>query len=81
MFRKEPHQPKGVFKGWTFCSSEEPTDATAEQRGLKLHDCLAILRVAPEVEPYLDLPPGSVLVRSGETTFAVLEDDATPAQT
>ncbi len=75
MFREESDRPKGIFSGWTFFSSAEPADATPEQRGLELHDCLAILRLAPEVAQYLDMPPGTVLVRTGDKTFKIDEAD------
>jgi hypothetical protein len=52
--------------GWIFFSSESGDNAAT---GVKMHDCLAILRVAPEVAPYLDMPFGTVLVRTGEATF------------
>ena len=57
------------FSGWTFFSSEDPNDNT------EMHDCLAILRVAPEVAQYLDLPPGHDLFRTNDTTFDVEKDD------
>jgi hypothetical protein len=68
MFRENP-EPILPFSGWVFLSSEESPDASAEERGLELHDCLAVLRVAPEVAAYLDMPPGTELVRTGERTF------------
>ena len=75
VFREESDRQKGVFSGWTFFSSQEAADATSDQRGLELHDCLAILRIAPEVAAYLDMPPGTVLVRTGEQTFEVDTDE------
>jgi len=68
MFREKP-DANLPFSGWVFLSSEESPDATTNERGLELHDCLAILRVAPEVAAYLDLPPGTELIRTGESTF------------
>ncbi len=65
MFRGEP-EPGVPFSGWTFFSSDDTAGATC---GLALHDCLAILRVAPEVAQYLDMPPGSALKRTGKITF------------
>jgi hypothetical protein len=75
MFRENP-DPKLPFSGWVFLSSEESPDASADERGLELHDCLAALRVAPEVAAYLDMPPGTELVRTGERTFE--KDGAEP---
>jgi hypothetical protein len=69
-FREKPDMSV-PFSGWTFFSSEAPTDK------IEMHDCLAILRVAPEIAPYLDLPPGHDLLRSSDTTFTV-EKDETP---
>ena len=71
MFREEPNEGP-PFSGWTFFSSESGEDAAA---GVELRDCLALLRVAPEVAEYLDMPPGTVLVRTGEATFAKEEDE------
>ena len=71
MFRTEP-DPRLPFSGWTFFSSEDQLSAS---RGLELHDCLAILRVAPEVAQYLDMPPGTDLTRTGETTFEIDDDE------
>ncbi len=71
MFREEP-KPGLPFSGWTFFSSESGPNAAD---GAELHDCLAILRVAPEVAPYLDKPPGTVLIRTGETTFEAKKGD------
>ena len=71
MFRGEP-DPRLPFSGWTFFSSQ---DQLSETRGLDLHDCLAILRIAPEVAQYLDMPPGTDLIRTGETTFEIDEGD------
>ena len=68
MFRSEPN-PKLPFSGWVFISTEDE-DISSEEHGLDLHDCLAILRVAPEVAAYLDLPPGTELIRTGAQTFA-----------
>jgi hypothetical protein len=69
MFRDEPDM-KVPYSGWTFLSSEHPAD------NLELHDCLAILRVAPEIGQYLDLPPGTTLFRTGETEFEIDKDEA-----
>lgn len=73
MFREKP-DPNLPFSGWVFLSSSEPAHASPEKRGLKLHDCLAILRVAPEVAAYLDLPPGTHLMRTGKDRFAEFSD-------
>jgi hypothetical protein len=67
-FRDEPDMSV-PFSGWTFFSSKHPKD------NIELHDCLAILRVAPEIAQYLDLPPGRNLTRVNDTTFAVEMDD------
>jgi hypothetical protein len=64
MFRVEPDM-NVPFSGWTFISSESPED------NIEMHDCLGILRVAPEVAHYLDLPPGTELSRISETKFEV----------
>jgi hypothetical protein len=69
MFRVEPDMNM-PFSGWTVISSESPED------NIEMHDCLRILRVAPEVAQYLDLPPGTEMSRTGETTFEVDSDDA-----
>ena len=70
MFREEAND--GLpFSGWTFFSTESGDDAAA---GVELHDCRAILRVAPEVAEYLIMPPGTILVRTGETTFEKEEE-------
>lgn len=68
MFREDPN-PELPFSGWVFCSSEETPDASPEERGVELRDCRAILRVAPEVADYLNMPPGTHLVRTGEQSF------------
>jgi hypothetical protein len=68
MFRQEPDQ-KLPFSGWVFLSGEESPEASADERGLRLHDCLAVLRIAPEVAAYLNLPPGTELVRTSNETF------------
>ena len=71
MFRQEPLMELS-FSGWVFFSSKEGQNLSSEERGLDMHDCLAILRVAPEVEKYLDLPAGTELVRTGAQTFGQL---------
>ena len=71
MFRQEP-EPGLPFSGWVFLSSAESPEASADERGLNLHDCIAILRIAPEVAPYLGRPPGTHMVRNGAAEF---EDD------
>jgi len=76
MFREDP-DPKLPFSGWVLLSSEESPDASADERGLELHDCLAALRVAPEVAAYLDMPPGTELVRTGARTFEKDTDEYT----
>jgi hypothetical protein len=68
-FREEPDM-KAPFSGWTFFSSEEPAD------NLELHECIAILRVAPEVAEYLHLPAGTNLFRAAETAFDIEKDEA-----
>jgi hypothetical protein len=77
MFRQKP-EPSLPFSGWVFLSSEESPETSADERGLNLHDCIAILRVAPEVAPYLDRPPGTHLVRSDAGKF---DDDPDENQT
>ena len=64
MFRVEPDM-NVPFSGWTFISSEKPDD------NVDMHDCLGILRVAPEVAQYLDLPPGTEMSRVSDTKFEV----------
>jgi hypothetical protein len=64
MFRVEPDMNL-PFSGWTFISSEKPDD------NIEMHDCLGILRVAPEVAQYLDLPPGTEMSRISDTKFEV----------
>ena len=72
MFREQP-DPKLPFSGWVFLSGDEAPPAFSAIRGLELCDPLAILRVAPEVAAYLDMPLGTRLVRTGKTTFEPLE--------
>lgn len=79
MFREDP-EPGIPFSGWVFCSSEAKPGASADEMGLEFHDCWEALRVAPEVAGYLDMPPGTELVRTGERTFEKdLEDDTSDA--
>jgi hypothetical protein len=77
MFREKP-EPGSPFSGWVFFSSKEPPEASSEKRGIKFHDCLAILRIAPEVAAYLDMPAGTRLVRTGEQTFELDEEFPPP---
>jgi hypothetical protein len=71
MFREEPDL-KLPFSGWVFLSSQESSTLAKD---LDLHDPLAILRLAPEVANYLNLPPGTSLIRTGDKTF--VEDKGT----
>jgi hypothetical protein len=68
MFREEPDLDL-PFSGWVFLSSEESPTASPEERGLALHDVRAILRFAPEVAGYLEMPPGTQLFRTGADRF------------
>ena len=68
MFRQEP-DPGLPFSGWVFMSSGESPYTSSEERGLELHDCRAILRIAPEVATYLHMPPGTHLIRRGKHKF------------
>jgi len=68
MLRQEP-DPGLPFSGWVFLSSRESPHTSSEERGLELHDCRAILRIAPEVAPYLHMPPGTHLIRRGKHKF------------
>ena len=68
MFREEPDLDL-PFSGWVFLSSKESPTASPEERGLALHDVRAILRVAPEVAKYLEMPPGTLLFRTGADRF------------
>jgi len=55
------------FSGWVFAADREPPmELQAEPT---LHDCADVLRMAPEVARYLDLPIGTYLVRTSEKTF------------
>src|SRR5581483_9436855 len=75
MVRVKP-EPDFPFSGWVFVAdTEPPLDLQADR---KLHDCLAILRVAPEVAGYLDSPFDTHLVRTGEKTFELDPDHAEP---
>ena len=65
MFREEP-DPKLPFSGWVFLSSQ---GSSRLAKDLSLHDPLAILRLAPEVANYLNLPTGTRLIRAGDKTF------------
>lgn len=76
MFRQEPDSDF-PFSGWVFLSSEESADASPDERGLEFQECVAILRVAPEVATYLDQPPGTQLVRSDDETFEPDTEDET----
>jgi hypothetical protein len=61
-----------TFSGWTFVSGHE--DDWRFGSDVDLHDAHAILRCDPSVERYLDLPPGTVLSRQEDGTFAEAED-------
>ena len=68
-----------MFSGWTFVSGHE--DDWRFGSDVDLHDAHAILRCEPSIEKYLDLPPGTVLWRQEDGTFAQDEDaepDAAP---
>jgi len=68
MFREAP-EPKFPFSGWVFLSENDFQNLSRGRGSLRFHDPLAVLRIAPEVAPYLDLPPGSKLKRVSRTTF------------
>ena len=72
MFRQPPN-PRIPFNGWVFLSGDESASELKSESGLALHDALTILRVAPEVRPYLHLPPGSHLVRCNKKEFEETE--------
>jgi hypothetical protein len=68
MFREKPDLNL-PFSGWVLLPAQG-SSSDSSKSGLSFHDALAILRLAPEVADYLDLPPGTCLVRTGDKTFA-----------
>lgn len=72
MFRDEPKDK--TFSGWTFVSGQE--DDWRYGSHIDLHDAQAILRCDPSFEKYLDMPPGTVLSRQPDGTFAADKEDA-----
>lgn len=68
MFRQRP-DPKVPFSGWVFLSEKESQNASRARGRLEFHDPLTILRLMPEAANYLDLPPGTTLVRGPLGTF------------
>ncbi len=71
MLRDKPEDQ--TFSGWTFVSGRE--DDWRFGSDVDLHDARAILRCDPSIEKFLDLPPGAVLSRREDGTFAQ-DDDA-----
>ena len=66
MIRDEP-EPALPFSGWTFISGKE--NDWKYNNEVELHDPRTILRIAPEVFPYLDALPGVTLEKQEDGTF------------
>lgn len=76
MIRVEP-EPDPHFSGWVFLAHGDMLEHLDHR---KLHDCIEVLRVAPEAASYLDSPVDTHLVRTGEQKFELDQNDNEPSK-
>ena len=64
MYRDEAENP--LDSGWIFLAGDEDQAAMSDMSRLGIYDVDALAAHDPAIIPYLDLPIGTDLVRSGE---------------